>query len=139
MSPDAVFGDSPARPLPSVRFSFFAQKRLCLPLFLPQISKLSRPPARLSVWRCFRLFSACLEFLLSYALCRPSVFAYLRACRPLLFSVRPSVRFSAVLRLFTLFLSFFVKIFSTLWQVSVAVLKKTLQKSAKFFVKSIAH
>lgn len=66
-------------------------------------------------------------------------FAYLRACRPLLFSVRPSVRFFVVLRLFALFLSFFVKIFFTLWQVSVAVFKKTLQKSAKFFVKSIAH
>lgn len=52
---------------------------------------------------------------------------------------RPSVRFSAVLRLFALFLSFFAKIFFALWQVSVAVFKKTLQKSANFFSKPIAY
>ena len=80
-------------PSPAVRpFLFFAQKCLCFPLFLLQMSKLSRPPARLPVWRCYCLFFACLAFSLLYALCRPSVLPIyapaVRSCFPF---VRPSV------------------------------------------------
>lgn len=125
-------GSPPARPLSSVRFSFFAQKRLCFPLFLLQMSKLSRPTARLPVWCCYCLFFACLAFFLLYALCRPSVLPiYAPAVRSCFPSVRPSVfrRFALICAVFVVFCENFFRALAGL----CCRFEKNFTKKCKFF------